>query len=152
VVAGAWVELTTPDPAPSSASVPLAPRTPLVPPTLLTRATGESSYPTNPDTDVPNSPKSSILLAMARPKQTSRITPKGTRPHGASVPNTSVSGDNHAPSPGWLGWFIGMMFLAGLVLIVANYLSWLPSSPKSAWILVGLGFVLGGILSATRWH
>ncbi|MGY9071706.1 MAG: cell division protein CrgA [Acidimicrobiales bacterium] len=87
---------------------------------------------------------------MTRPKKTSRITPKGTRPAG-SAPADVVT---HAPgsSPGWMGWLIGTLFLVGLITIFSNYMSWLPSSPSSAWILAGLGFVLAGILTATRWH
>ena len=88
---------------------------------------------------------------MTRPKNTSRITAKGTRPEGARVEHTPVAGGDLA-SPTWMGWLIGILFLIGLVLIVSNYMSWLPSSPASAWILVGLGFVLGGIMTATRWH
>ena len=88
---------------------------------------------------------------MARPKNTSRITPKGTRPEGVRVDNEPVAGGD-LTSPAWMGWLIGQLFVAGLVLIVSNYLSWLPGSPASAWILVGLGFVLGGILTATKWR
>jgi hypothetical protein len=51
-----------------------------------------------------------------------------------------------------MGWLIASLFMLGLVLIVSNYMSWLPGSPSSAWILGGLGFVLAGILTATRWY
>ena len=88
---------------------------------------------------------------MARPKQTSRITPKGTRPEGVRAPEKDLQA-SIGESPAWMGWLIVGLFLVGIALIVSNYLSWLPGSPDSAWILVGLGFVLGGILTATRWR
>ena len=88
---------------------------------------------------------------MARPKNTSRITPKGTRPDGTRVETPTFVGGGDS-SPGWLGWLIAVSFVVGLVLVVSNYMSWLPGSPSSAWILGGLGFVLVGILAATRWR
>ena len=90
-------------------------------------------------------------FAMARPKQTSRITPKGTRPDGVHAPEKDLQA-SIGESPAWMGWLISILFLVGIALIVSNYLSWLPGSPASAWILVGLGFILGGILTATRWR
>ena len=88
---------------------------------------------------------------MARPKNSSRITPKGTRPEGTRVDNEQIVGGDLA-SPVWMGWLIAVSFILGIVIIVANYLSSLPKSPASGRILVGLGFVLGGILTATRWR
>ena len=88
---------------------------------------------------------------MARPRKTSRITPKGTRPQNAQQQQPSAS--SHVPqSAPWFGWLIGALLAAGTAVIVSNYLSWLPSSPHSAWIAVGLGVVLVGILLATRWR
>ena len=87
---------------------------------------------------------------MARPKKTSRLTPKGTRPEGF-VAEESLSGDM-PPSPPWFGGLILGFLLAGVAVIFSNYMSWLPGSPSSSWILGGLGFVLVGILMATRWR
>ena len=87
---------------------------------------------------------------MARPKKTSRLTPKGTRPQGEEVEDT-LTGDL-PPSPGWFGWVILSLLLVGVAVIFSNYMSWLPGSPSSSWILGGLGFVLIGILTATRWR
>ncbi len=88
---------------------------------------------------------------MARPRKTSRITPKGTQPQNA--PQQQHAGSSNAPqSAPWFGWLIGALLAVGTAVIVSNYLSWLPGSPHSAWIAVGLGVVLVGILLATRWR
>ncbi len=87
---------------------------------------------------------------MARPKKTSRLTPKGTRPQGEEVEDT-LTGDL-PPSPAWFGWIILSLLLVGVAVIFSNYMSWLPGSPSSSWILGGLGFILIGILTATRWR
>ena len=52
---------------------------------------------------------------MARPKKTSRLTPKGTRPEGF-VTEESLSGDM-PPSPPWFGWLILSFLLAGVAVI-----------------------------------
>lgn len=88
---------------------------------------------------------------MARPRKTSRITPKGTRPQNAPSQQHGTGGD--APqSASWFGWLIVVLLGLGTAVIVANYMSWLPGSPASAWIAVGLAIVLAGILLATRWR
>ena len=88
---------------------------------------------------------------MSRPRKTSRITPKGTRPPNASAPQHGIGGDATQSAP-WFGWLIVALLGVGTAVIVANYMSWLPGSPTSAWIAVGLGIVLVGILLATRWR
>ncbi len=91
---------------------------------------------------------------MARPRNTSRITPKGTRPQASTVhQHASASGSNSAPpSAPWFGWLIVALLAVGTGSIVANYMSWLPGSPSNVWIVVGLAIVLVGILLATRWR
>ena len=87
---------------------------------------------------------------MARRKTTSRITPKGTRPANAQVQRESASAAVQQ-SPPWFGWMIAALLGLGTAVIVANYMSWIPWSPHSGWIGVGLVVVLVGILLATRW-
>ena len=88
---------------------------------------------------------------MARPRKTSRITPKGTRPQNAPAPQQSAGGQGEQ-SASWFGWLIAALLGIGTAVIVSNYMSWLPGSPASVWIAVGLGIVLVGILLATRWR
>lgn len=88
---------------------------------------------------------------MARPRKTSRITPKGTRPQGEQAASGSISAQG-PQSASWFGWLIVALLGIGAAVIVSNYMSWLPGSPASAWIAVGLAIVLVGILLATRWR
>lgn len=87
---------------------------------------------------------------MARPTK-SRLTPKGTRPAGTPNPEAQTAG-GELPSPAWFGWIILALMMFGVGIIFSNYMSWLPGSPSSRWILGGLGFVLAGLLTATRWR
>ncbi|WP_419943732.1 cell division protein CrgA [Candidatus Poriferisodalis sp.] len=88
---------------------------------------------------------------MARPRKTSRITPKGTRPQGSQIAPTSAP-RHGSQSASWFGWLILTLLSIGTAVIVSNYMSWLPGSPTSAWIAVGLAIVLASILLATRWR
>ncbi|WP_419842440.1 cell division protein CrgA [Candidatus Poriferisodalis sp.] len=88
---------------------------------------------------------------MARPRNTSRITPKGTQPQHAPAGQHGPSSAAPA-SASWFGWLIIAVLGLGSAVIVANYLSWLPGSPTNAWIAVGLGIILLGVLLATRWR
>ena len=57
---------------------------------------------------------------MARPKKTSRLTPKGTRPEGF-VAEESLSGDM-PPSPPWFGWLILGFLLVGVAAVSYTHL------------------------------
>ena len=81
-----------------------------------------------------------------------RVTPKGTRPQGVATESISMKAPAHAPSPQWMAVLMGLLFLVGAIIIFANYLSWLPGSPDTVWLFVGLGGILGGIITATQYH
>ena len=59
----------------------------------------------------------------------------------------------------WGLFIVGLFLLPELVskgtlrtIIFANYLSWLPGSPDTLWLFVGLGGILGGIITATQYR
>ena len=58
---------------------------------------------------------------MARPKKTSRLTPKGTRPEGF-VTEESLSGD--MPKPSLVRMVDSQLFVGGVAVIFSNYMSW----------------------------
>jgi hypothetical protein len=40
----------------------------------------------------------------------------------------------------------------GLVVIILNYVGVLPGQTSNWYLVLGLGFVLAGIVTATQWH
>lgn len=95
----------------------------------------------------------SYRRAMSRTQnRPGRVTPKGTRPQVSTVDVVSVRASAHAPSATWVLALMGVLFAVGAAIIFANYLSWLPGSPDTIWLFVGLGGILGGIITATQYH
>ena len=90
---------------------------------------------------------------MARPSGTSRITAKGTQPgHAPLHAHGQEDVGHYKPSRPLVGWSVLVLLLAGIFVLVANYLSWIPGSPSSGLIVIGLLILLVGILLATRWR
>lgn len=95
----------------------------------------------------------SYRVGMSRTQNNpGRVTPKGTRPHGTATETASMRTPTHAPSPAWVVVLMGVLFAVGSAIIFANYLSWMPGSPDTLWLFVGLGGILGGIVTATQYH
>ena len=40
----------------------------------------------------------------------------------------------------------------GSLLIIINYLGVLPGGTSNTYLLIGLGLILGGIITATQWR
>ncbi len=86
-------------------------------------------------------------------KHKSRITPKGTRPVNAEVPETSPRQAPVAmrgPSPTWVPVLMFALLILGVLMIVLNYVELLPGAASNWYLLGGLGLVLGGIVTATQ--
>ena len=47
---------------------------------------------------------------------------------------------------------MGVLFLTGIVIIAINYLGTLPGGASNGYLLVGLGLILGGIITATQYR
>jgi hypothetical protein len=43
-------------------------------------------------------------------------------------------------------------FALGVICILLNYLSVLPGGASNAYLFVGLGLIVCGFITATRWH
>lgn len=80
-----------------------------------------------------------------------RVTDKGTRPAGYEheVGSRPVAAP---PSAGWVPIVMVALFVVGIAMIFLNYVEVLPGSPDNWWLLGGLGVVLAGIVTATRWR
>jgi hypothetical protein len=52
----------------------------------------------------------------------------------------------------WVPWVMFGLLGLGMFVIVANYLDVLPGGTSNAYLLVGLGAILGGIIAATQYR
>ncbi len=81
----------------------------------------------------------------------SRVTPKGTRPEGAAYEPPSAR--KIQPSPVWVPVLMFGLLALGIIVIVLNYVEvLLPGAPTNTWLLIGLGAILGGIITATQYR
>jgi amino acid transporter len=90
---------------------------------------------------------------MSAPKkrkvQGGRVTPKGTRPNVERIETSRELSDE--PSPAWVVWLLFGLLGLGMLIIFLNYVGAVPGGEtNNVYILVGLGFILGGIVTATR--
>lgn len=85
-----------------------------------------------------------------------RVTPKRT-PEAAARPDPSSRYTPPVPkeykvSPRWVPVLMFAFLAIGLVVIFLNYLGVLPGGTKNSYLLVGLGAILGGIMTATQYR
>lgn len=76
--------------------------------------------------------------SAARPDASSRYTPPVPREYKVSAP--------------WVPVLMFTLLGIGLVVIFLNYLGVLPGGTKNSYLLVGLGSILGGIMTATQYR
>jgi hypothetical protein len=85
-----------------------------------------------------------------------RVTPKGTRP-GGEVANPSSRYTPPVPrdvkvSPLWVPILMFTFLGLGAAVIFLNYLGLMPGDTNNWYLLVGLGLILLGIITATQYH
>jgi len=87
-----------------------------------------------------------------------RVTPKADTRRQTTA-GTTVSGRYTAPvpmdyrhSPWWVPATMLTFFAIGLLMIVLNYMSLLPSSPTNWYLLGGLGFIVCGFAISTQYR
>lgn len=87
-----------------------------------------------------------------------RVTPKGGhQPERSSTPPASSRYTPPIPqefkvSPRWVPILMFALLGIGLLVIFLNYLGVLPGETKNSYLLIGLGFILGGIVTATQYR
>lgn len=106
---------------------------------------------------------------MAKPAKrkvsSGRVTPKGggSSHHDRGTPAPSGRYTPPVPremkvSPWWVPALMGAFLVLGTAIILLNYVGllpgwgFLPDDTSNVWLLVGLGFILAGIVVATQWH
>jgi len=77
------------------------------------------------------------------------VTPKGG-PSGSRY-NTPTSSASKA-SPTWVPVLMFGLLALGIVIIFFNYVGWMPGGTSNGILLLGLGSILGGIITATQYH
>ena len=85
-----------------------------------------------------------------------RVTPKGgpvsaPRPEASSRYTPPVPRE-YKVSPTWVPVLMFTLLGIGIVVIFLNYLGVLPGGTKNSYLLVGLGAILGGIMTATQYR
>ncbi len=91
-----------------------------------------------------------------------RVTPKGgpvRAPRRSEESGRPASGRYTAPipaeyrtSPRWVPILMLTLFSLGVLCIVLNYLGALPGSASNAYLLGGLGLIVGGFIVATQYR
>lgn len=95
-------------------------------------------------------------------KPTKRTTPKGGTPAATPTSGPQASSRYTPPvplefktSPRWVPIVMFGLLLAGMLVVVTNYLGVLPteSGEASNWyLLAGLGLITGGFITATQYR
>jgi hypothetical protein len=90
-----------------------------------------------------------------------RVTPKGGARSGrVTAQATPAASGRYTPpvpkaykeSPRWFPILLLGLLIAGMVVILLNYLSVLPGGAKNAYLLVGLALITLGFIAATRYR
>lgn len=102
--------------------------------------------------------------AMAKPAKRKveggRVTPKGG-PVPKSTPSASTSAGRYTPpvdrtyqmpSPMWVPVLMFTLLALGIVVIILNYVELLPGATTNWYLVLGLAFILGGIITATQYR
>jgi len=104
-----------------------------------------------------------VSSAMAKPPpkrkvKGGRVTPKGGpqparsgRPPASSRYTPPIPQEQKVSAP-WVPVVMFALLGIGLLVIFLNYLGVLPGDTKNSYLLVGLGFILGGIVAATQYR
>jgi hypothetical protein len=86
-------------------------------------------------------------------KRTSkRVTPKST-PAASTRYTPPTPHYEDLPSPTWVPVLMFSLFALGMLVIFLNYVAiLLPGATSNWYLLLGLGFILGGIITATQFR
>src|SRR5207247_4402396 len=79
---------------------------------------------------------------------------------GRTTPKKAVTSGRYTPpiprkkkvSPVWVPALMFTCLLVGVVLIVINYLGVLPGGTQNMYLLIGLGLITAGFLTATQYR
>lgn len=106
---------------------------------------------TNPK--IPESGKGARKPGAGSRPTTGRVTPKG----GQVAPTLSGRYTPPIPreykvSPKWVPVLMFTLLIAGMIVIIANYLEVLPGDAKNTYLFLGLGMITAGFITATKYR
>jgi hypothetical protein len=83
-----------------------------------------------------------------------RVTPRGTgaTPSTPSGRYTPPIPREQKVSPIWVPILMFALLGLGVLTIVLNYVNLLPGDASNGYLLLGLGFITGGFITATYYH
>jgi hypothetical protein len=89
-----------------------------------------------------------------------RVTPKGGGARSSGPAPTASARytpptlrKDQMPSPRWVPVLMFTLLAIGVVIIVFNYIDiLLPGATSNGYLLLGLGFILAGIITATQYR
>lgn len=84
-----------------------------------------------------------------RPTSSGRVTAKGSGRYTPPVPK------EYKVSPRWVPVLMLALLAVGMLIIISNYLpdaGVLPGDTNNVWLLVGLGLITGGFITATKYR
>ena len=105
----------------------------------------------------PGSGLSSVAMSQKPAKRRvsggGRVTPKGTRPEGYTPPDlgSNTGYEDMEPSPPWVAVLMFGLLGLGVATILVNYVGSIWDT-SNAILLLGLGMILGGIITATQYR
>ena len=86
-------------------------------------------------------------------RKSRRVTDKGTTPAATGRYTPPSPNLDQMPSPLWVPVLMFTMFALGMLTIFLNYVQIVPGGETSNWyLLLGLGFILAGIITATQYR
>jgi hypothetical protein len=81
-----------------------------------------------------------------------RVTEKGTTPNASTRYTPPSAKFDDMPSPLWVPVLMFTLFALGMLTIFLNYVGMLPAATSNWYLLLGLGFILSGIITATQYR
>ena len=84
-----------------------------------------------------------------------RVTPKGSAQSSSATGSgryTPPVPSEYKVSPIWVPILMFTLLGLGMLVIFLNYLGVLPGDTSNMYLLVGLGLILAGIITATQYH
>jgi hypothetical protein len=88
---------------------------------------------------------------QSKRRQSKRVTEKGGPGASARYTPPTVRFED-MPSPLWVPILMFTLFGLGMLTIFLNYVGLLPGATSNWYLLLGLGFILAGIITATQYR